>query len=266
MRALALLSLLVATPAWAHGAFHDLIAVASARVVRTPDVPAFLARAELYREHGDFQEALADLGEAAQRAPLDDGIELLRGRTLVDANRPHMAKTFLDRYVERHPQDPTGLWERARAHQAMFARDAAADDYQRALALLPAPGPDQYLQRMRAQQEAGRSEAALGGLDEGVARLGPLVSLELPAIELELAARRFDEALARLALLAAQSSRQESFHARRGEILLLAGRRAQARAAFQAAEQAIAALPPYLRATAATAELAAKVRRQLGRR
>jgi predicted Zn-dependent protease len=265
MRALALLWLLISAPAWAHGAFHELIEGASARVARTPDATALLARAELYREHGDFQEALADLGKAAQRAPLDDAIDLLRGRTLVDANRPHQAKTYLDRYVERHPRDANGLWERARAHEAMFARDDAADDYQQAVALSPAPTPDQYLQRMRAQRQAGRNEAALGGLDEAVARLGPLVSLELPAIELELAARRFDEALVRLARVAAQSARQESFHVRRGEILLLAGRHAQARAAFQAAERAIAALPPHLRATAATTELAARVRRQLHR-
>jgi predicted Zn-dependent protease len=116
---------------------------------------------------------------------------------------------------------------------------------------------------MRLQLAADRPEAALGGLDEGIARLGPLVSLEQPAIELELQARRWDQALHRLDRLAAQSPRKESFHERRGQILLQAGRRAEARQAFRAALFALAALPPAQRATPAMAELEARLRRQL---
>jgi tetratricopeptide (TPR) repeat protein len=257
-------ALLGATPAHGHGTFHQQIAAADLRVAREPGRPApLLARAELYRQHGDFEAALADLGEAARLAPADDTVDLLRGRTLVDAHRPQMAKTLLDRYVARHPDDAVGLLERARCHEAMVALQAAADDYERALPLLRQPSPDDYLRRMRAERAAGRDEAALGGLDEGIARLGPIASLELPAIELELAARRWDQALDRLDKVAALAPRKETFLARRGEILLQAGRAPDARRAFRAALDAIAALPPHLRATAAIAELEAKLRQQL---
>jgi predicted Zn-dependent protease len=262
--ALALALALGAAPARAHGPFHERIAAASERVARAPrDAGALIARGELYRQHGDLDAALADFARAAALDPRNEAVELLRGRTLVDARRPQLALPHLDRFVARRPRDAAGWLERARAHEAAQARQAAAADYERALALLPRPTPDDYLRRFRAQLAAGRPEAALGGLDEGIARLGPLEALEQPAIELELEARRFDQALARLDRLAALSPRKESFHQRRGEILLRAGRAAEARRSFRAALDAVAALPPHLRDTHAMRALAASARRGL---
>ena len=260
---LALLLLLVAAPARAHGPFHERIAAASERVARQPGNPeALVARGELFREHGDFDLALADFAEAARASPATD-VDLLRGRTLVDAGRAHQALVHLDRWLGRHPDSAAGFVERARAHEAVAARAEAADDYQRAVDLTPRPSPDEYLRRMRLQLAAGRPEAALGGLDEGIARLGPIVSLEQPAIGLELEARRWEQALGRLDKLAAQSPRQESFLERRGQILLQAGRRAEARLAFRAALEAIAALPTAQREAPAIAELQARLRKEL---
>lgn len=263
----ALLLALIVAPAQAHGPFHERIAAANERVARQPGNPeALLARGELYRQHGDHDAALADFAEVARVAPANDLVDLLRARTLVDAGRAHQALSHLDRYVARHPSSAAAFVERARAHEAVVARQAAADDWQRALDLMPAPTPDDYLRRMRAQLAAGRSEAALGGLDEGIARLGPIVSLQLPAIDLELEARRWDQALQRLDRLAAQAERKETHHQRRGEILLKAGRREEARKAFRAGLDAIAALPAGQRTTPAMVELEAALRRQLGAR
>jgi predicted Zn-dependent protease len=267
VRALCLALLLAATAAHAHGPFHERIAAANERVARSPHNPdALLARGELHRQHGDHDAALADFAEVSRRFPANDSVDLLRGRTLIDANRPHQALSHLERYLARHPDQAAGFLERARAHQAVMATQAAADDWQRALDLMRVPTPDDYLGRMRAQLAAGRSEAALGGLDEGIARLGPIVSLQLPAIELELEARRWDQALARLERVAAQSPRKETFLQRRGEILLRAGRRQEARRAFQSALEAIAALPEAQRSSPAMVELATTLRGQLSAR
>jgi len=260
----ALVVVALAGPARAHGPFHERIAAANERVARQPrNAEALIARGELYRQHGDHDSALADFAEAARLAPANDHVELLRARTLVDANRAHQALSHLERYLARHPDSAAGFVERARAHEAVVARQAAADDWQRALELMPAPSPDDYLRRMRAQLAAGRNEAALGGLDEGIGRLGPIVSLELPAIDLELAAHRWDQALARLDRVAAQAGRKETYLQRRGEILLKAGRREEARKTLREALQAIAALPAGQRATPAMTELEAALRKQL---
>jgi tetratricopeptide (TPR) repeat protein len=260
-----LLVLAAAGAAHAHGPFHERIAAANDRVARQPGNPeALIARGELFRQHGDFDTALADFAEAGRVAPANDFVDLLRGRTLVDAGRSHQAMSYLDRYLARHPDSATAYLERARAHEALVAPQAAADDWQRALDRMPRPTPDDYLRRLRAQLAAGRSEAALGGLDEGITRLGPIASLQLPAIDLELQARRWDQALARLARVAAQAERKETFLERRGKILQKAGRREEARQAFRAALDAIAALPESQRGSTAMTELAARLRRQVG--
>jgi predicted Zn-dependent protease len=261
---LALALALAARPARAQGSFPEGIAAASERVARQPgNAEALVARGELYRQHGHFDQALADFAAAGRALPPSDAADLLCGRTLLDAGRAHQALVYLDRYLARRPDSAAGLAERARAQEAVVAPQAAADDYQRALELTARPSPDQYLRRLRLQVAAGRPEAALGGLDEGIARLGPIASLEQPAIELELAARRWPQALERLDRLAAQSPRQESFLQRRGEILLQAGRRAEARQAFRAALEAIGALPVAEREAPAITALQAQLRRRL---
>src|SRR2546428_756963 len=65
---------------------------------------------------------------------------------------------------------------------------AAAADFTRAIAHEPDPLPEHYLERAQAlaAEGEGHLDEALGGLDEGIQKLGPLVVLELLAIDLEL--------------------------------------------------------------------------------
>jgi predicted negative regulator of RcsB-dependent stress response len=107
---------------------------------------------------------------------------------------------------------------------------------------------------------------ALRGLDEGIAVLGALPTLQLYAIELELTIGRTDSALARLDSVSVQQShRPEAWLARRGEILEQGGRVDEARAATEKALAAIAALSPRHHNTRATLELEARLRRTLDR-
>lgn len=138
-----------------------------------------------------------------------------------------------------------------------------ADDYARALALLPGAKPDHYLERAKAQLAvtgAASVDEALEGLDGGIEKFGPLVTLQLLAIDLELGKRNWDGALGRLDRVAMQSPRKEMWLARRGEILLQAGRAHEAREAFAAALKSIEALPARTRQIRATAKLEKQVR------
>jgi len=87
----------------------------------------------------------------------------------------------------------------------------------------------------------------LRGLDEGINKLGPVVTLQLAAIDLELRRKNYDAALTRLDQITAKSERKEAWLVKRGEILKLAGRDDEARTAFNAALVAIEALPPAYR-------------------
>ncbi|MEM7386258.1 MAG: tetratricopeptide repeat protein, partial [Verrucomicrobiota bacterium] len=70
-------------------------------------------------------------------------------------------------------------------------------------------------------------------------RLGPIVTLQQKAIELELGQKRFDQALARVQTLISQSRRKDKWWQQRGDILKLAGRPAEAKKAYRAALQEI---------------------------
>ncbi len=185
----------------AHGPLHEQIAALTLRIERQPrDAFLYLRRGDLHAQDGDTRAALSDYDRAAWLDPAEVEVDLARGRTLSAAGRFAEAKAALDRYLDQRPDDPDARTERARTLSKLGRPDAAVGDYTRAIREREARGrvvADDYLERAQALVKAGghRSEA-LRGLDEGIARLGPLASLELYALDLELASARYDEALA----------------------------------------------------------------------
>jgi tetratricopeptide (TPR) repeat protein len=266
-RALCLLCFLTAAPmALAHGGLHEQIARLTRQIAkdrRNPEL--YLKRGELHRVHRDWSAALADYTQAAKLAPALIEVDFCRGRMLLEANRPKAAKPVLDRFLAERPDHAEALITRARALAKLAQHEAAAADYARAIALLPNPKPDYYLERAKVQTAAGSThlDTALRGLDEGIKKLGSVAALQLAAIELELEQKRWDAALARLERLAGQSPRKEVWLQRRGQILLRAGRASEARAAFAASLRAIESLPQRLRQTKAIADLEKQVRSAL---
>jgi tetratricopeptide (TPR) repeat protein len=249
-----------------HGEVHKQIAEVSRQIAKDRgNAELYLKRGELHRVHRDWNAALADYVRALKLAPALIEVEFCRGRMWLEANRPRQARLALDRFLARRPDHPEALVTRARTLEKLGRHAAAAADYTRAIALLPRPKPDYYLERASAQvaADAAHPDVAVRGLDEGIQRLGPLVTLQLAAIELELKQQRWEAALARLDQLAAQSPRQEMWLHRRGKILQQAGRVGEAQAAFTASLKAIESLPPRLRQTRAMMDLEKQVRSAL---
>ena len=106
---------------------------------------------------------------------------------------------------------------------------------------------------------------ALHSLDEGIVRLGPIVTLELEAIEVELRLNRYDAALARVDRISAQTPRKDSWLARRGAILERAGRLDEAHAAYRAALDAATSQPERIQHTGASMALVARLRADIAR-
>jgi tetratricopeptide (TPR) repeat protein len=258
-------------PAAAHGPIDEQIAALTSRIREDPrNATLYLARGELHRHHREWDAALADFDRSAQLAPTLAEVDLARGRTLLDADRPGPAKVALDRFLGKHPEHVEALLARARVLVVMDQNRAAVDDYTRAIALEAQRGrniPDHYLERARACAAQGAEfiAEAVRGLDEGIAALGPIVTLELYAIELELTGKSYDAALARLEIIRAQSRREERWLVRRGEILEHAGHPAEARLAYAQALATIESLPERHRKTRATTQLEAQIRAALTR-
>ena len=257
--------LFVPSLAQAHEGLHEQIAAITAKIKRDPkNASLYLQRGELHRLHRDWAKAAADYDRAERLQPGLKIVGLARGKMYFESGKVQRAKLTLDRFLREQPAHYEGLITRARVFAKLGARDDAAKDFTKALAISAEPEPELYLER--AQVLAGdeqRVGEALRGLDEGIDKLGPLVTLQLAAIDLELRHKNYDAALNRVDLIAAQSPRKEAWLVRRGEILKLAGRDEEARASFNAALAAIASLPAAHRQSRAVTALELRARSAL---
>ena len=261
-----LLASQLTSPLTAHDAVDDQIARVTAQITVTPTSADLLVRrAELYRESHRRNEALADLNRAEALEPAQPKVDFVRAAVFLDAGRPRAAIAAIDRFLERRGTDALGAAILARARVALGQYSEADAAFVRALALSPLP--ELYIERSRALAASGSEglKRAVQALDEGIARLGPIVTLELEAIDLNLVMRQYEAALSRLDRVAAQASRQEQWLARRGAILEKAGRASEARATYEAALTAISALPSWTQATRATATLRARLQHDVAR-
>lgn len=251
---------LVPSFARAHEGLHEQIVAITARITRDPKNAAlYLQRGELYRLHRDWARAAADYDRVSRLQPSLTIVDLGRGKMFLESRRFQQAKFVLDRFLRQQPRHVEGLITRGRVLAKIRSRLEAAKDFTEALAL--APEPELYLER--AQVLAGDErylQEALRGLDEGIKQLGPLVTLELAAIDLELRWNNYDAALTRLDVITRQSERKETWLVRRGEILKAAGRHEEARKAFSAAIVAIESLPPERRQSRAMTALEHRAR------
>ncbi len=263
--------LALSPPVRGHVALDRQIADLDARIAARPaDATLYLKRGEVHRSRSDWQAAAADYRRAHELDPALEVADFYLGRMLYEAGRPSEAIPSLDRFLAKHPDHPGALAARARGRARLGRNLEAAEDYSRAIAghgpVRPAD-PDLYIERARALVAAPepRLAEALDGLEEGMAALGPLVSLGLYAIDLEMRLGSFDAALARINRLAALSTRKESYLVKRGAVLEAAGRNDEARRAYALALEAIASLPEGRRAARAVDDLAARARAGLAR-
>lgn len=229
----------------AHDGLHEQIVALTREIEAHATEPElYVRRGELQRLHRQYDLALADFARARAldpcRAP-----SLSEARLYADLGWSERAQAALENHLAARPDDAEALLLRARLREECGALEEAVRDYDRALAGLEPPEPDPYLARANALAVLGPAgvDRALSGLDEALARLGPVSSLELRAIELEVERARFDAALVRLEQLASRSPRQERWLAQRGEILLRAGRAEEALSTFRAARCALELLP-----------------------
>ena len=194
----------------AHGDLHERMAAITARLKVDPTNAALhLQRGELERQHGEMGAALDDFTTAAKLDPGLDGVDLALGRAHYAVHDWPAASTALSRHLARHPDHAAALLLRARCLVAVGDHRRALMDFDRGIALCADPQPDDYLDRSAAFLALGQTDDALRGLDEGVMRLGPAVSLQMRAIDLEAAAGRTDAALDRLTRAMGSEARRD---------------------------------------------------------
>jgi tetratricopeptide (TPR) repeat protein len=249
---------------WAHGDLDVQIAALSQQIAEGATANLYLKRAGLHHEHEDFAAAMTDYDRAAKLDPQMDAINFGRARTLFRAGRLRPAREALDDYLERKPEHADGFLLRARVLVDLKDYDGAISDFDRHLSLTPEPTPESFLERAAAHALTGDRARAVSSLDEGLNRLGNLITLQSAAITLELDLKRHDAALARVDRIMASLQRKEVWLTRRGEILAAANRHEEALRAYRDALAALEQLPAQHRNVKPMRDLEERLRRLVG--
>jgi tetratricopeptide (TPR) repeat protein len=248
----------------AHGAIHEQLQALSVALENAPNDPALLYRqAELLVAHDNRDAALRSLDRVDTLVPGRYPTALLRARLALAAGQPGQTEVILAAHLAAHPDDLTALLLRARAHSALGQHDEARADYREVWHHREAAPDCDLVQEIADALAADAPPEALTVLDAGLQRHGPVPSLLLRALELDLALARYDSALQRVETLRGLSPRPEPWMARRAEILAQAGRAAESHAAWQALAAHLDTLPNLDRGTPAIRRLAERARTAL---
>ena len=245
---------------WGHGDRNEHLAGLDAKIEANPDsIRNLLERAEAHRRLGHYDQSLADLDRVLAIAPDNRQVHYLRGLTHFDHGEFTKAEASLRRYIASKPDSPSGHTALAEALTHQGRHFEAGDEYTHAIAVQPTPIPDHFIARAKAYRAAGKLDLAVEGLDDGMSSLGPLVTLQRLAIEIELDRGNHAGAIARIDDVLAKAPRKETWLVRKGAILASAGHHEKAFDAFRLASAALESLPPRVRSSPAMIALRERI-------
>jgi len=217
----------------AHPELDAQIHALTAQLKEQPaNAELYLSRADVRRQHGESDLALADIATAARLKPGWSKPLLVRAKTLFDANRIQEAQTTVEEFLRLEPNHATALVLGGRCKLKLGKLEQAITDYSAALQAFAQPNPDLYVERAQLQASMGKFDEAVRGLDEGVARLAGIPTLQLVAIEYERQQGHFNAALERTDKLL-RGVRQPDTLLLRAQLLEHTGRLDEAKRAFQ---------------------------------
>ena len=242
--------------AQAHGDRNEHLARLDATIEANPDsIRYLLERAEAHRRLGHYDESLADLDRVLVIAPGNRQVHYLRGLTHFDLGEFANAEASLRHYIESKPDSPSAHAALAETLTQQGRHMEAGDEYTQAITVQPTPIPDHFIARAKAYRAAGNLDLALKGLDEGMSSMGPLVTLQRLAIEIELDCGNHAGAIARIDDVLAKAPRKETWLVHKGRILVSDGHEEEALDTFRLARAALESLPPRIRSSPAMVAL-----------
>jgi predicted Zn-dependent protease len=245
-----------AGPVFGHGGFHERMEQLAAAIEKDPtNGQLHFELADLNAQHGDWQLALLNLKRVDELTPGLYMTNVVRGEAWLVGEKPDKAKEVLDPVLKEHPECIRAWILRARASKALGDLPASAADFSEALQRTRNPEPDLILDTVEVLAAQKQEKAAAQLLATWIDKLGPIPSLVLRALDLEIATKDFDAALRRVEAMRQTAPRPEPWMARRASVLAQAGRIEESRAAWQALVDHLMALPNLERGSHAMSKI-----------
>jgi predicted Zn-dependent protease len=231
-----------------HANVHEMIEKLNSQIASNPQsAHLYLRRSQLHATHSDFQKAIADLKMAEKLDAHAAPYPLLHAEIHFKSGELDTSHRMLNDWLKSHPDDLDGWILYARVLGAQEHSKIAADAWKKGLSLHPNPTPDLVLEHMEAHLNCADSSAALLALDDGLAKLGPVSSLQQRAVELEVDQKRFDQALQRVNSMIHDPANPGGYCFMRARVLEAAGRSADAQKDWKAGLEWLERLPPKAR-------------------
>src|SRR5262245_16865247 len=117
-----------ALPAAGHPDLIEQIVGVSRQLAERKTAALYLQRADLFRRHGEFESALADIA-AAERFQTNSTLQLDRARVLFDAGRVTNAFQAIQAFLQNDPEHCEALIIRARCQAKLGCAECAIVDY-----------------------------------------------------------------------------------------------------------------------------------------
>lgn len=255
------LVLLFALPCLAHPDLLAQIDSVSAEIKKNgQSADLYLQRADLFRRHAQFGEALADIDSARHLETNTLAVALSRAHILIDANRASEALEDIQVVLKNQPGNVEAILIRARCNASLGRAEAAVADYNEGIAHSSDPSIDLFLARAKQQAALGKLEDAVHGLDGAITNSVGVSLLQLTAIEYDRRRRAFDSALARVDKILDAYPVKEPWLTLRAEVLEQAGRTQEAERSFQQVIEGLGQYSAVRRSLDLTKQLEARAR------
>lgn len=230
-------SIMLAAPpaATAHpGLHHDIERVTASMQTEGDKAGLLVERGYYYRLEGDLKASLRDLDEAIRLNPDLNSIYAQRGLTLAGLGRFEQAEADFDRFIGAGGLSSPVFLARARIRATDGRVTAALADYDKAIEI--DLDVDAVLERARFLESHGKSARAAKGLRDAIPKLGGAVILCDALIDVEVAQKRYPQAISLIDQQLTSAPVKTGLLLRRADVHEKAGQPAQAR---QDREQAL---------------------------
>ena len=210
----------------AHGSLHEAIQRKSQQIKENPqDAMLLFERGILYQEHGDIGLALGDFQKVLELEPAYDVCHLPLAQLYRDTGALEQAIMHINYFIKQEPGNPFGYETRASVYRMMGAPLQMVADLRQMITLKNdnAIRPEDYFQLADGilMAHPGQYAPAIEALEEGLQRLGDIISIQSRLIDLEIAGQRYSSALNHIEQAMKPLARKDRWIAKKAEVLKL---------------------------------------------
>lgn len=243
-----LILLILSNPIFAHGLASDRIHDINHAIEQQPDNAVyFLKRGRIYYEEQNWKNAQADYEQALT---LDGSLHEAHywlGVLFLAQHKLAFSEMQLKSYLKEKPKSAAGYEALADIYRIRERYLKAADFYHLAIEMNENPSPDLYLQRMNSllKIQPLPKTTIVAELNEAIDQHGPIPTFIELLIETNQQAGDYSTALTELEKMPKALRQSPLWQLRKGELLMLSGRKQQAIEVYQNLLVTIGKLPLY---------------------